>query len=190
MRSAVGKTRDTPGLVFVTKGFFLSFWPHLLPNNDFSIVSSCFNSGCCKYGRVKGSGELTFEILSSKMSSLVACSTGLVKNVEILPPWQVLSNRFLRHFLSLSDPLTSPLSSRFWINFRAAVEDEYNTGSVYVIISVHDRHGPKPGRHEAFSMLEAQALTHFSLEAQALVTKPKPKPGYLYSTNVSWIQLW
>ncbi len=45
------------------------------------------------------------------------------------------------------------------------------------------RHGPKPGRHEAetFSMLEAEALTHFSWEAEALVTKPKP--GYLYSTN-------
>ena len=52
-----------------------------------------------------------------------------------------------------------------------------------------NRHGPKPGRHEAeaeaSSMLEAEgeALTHFSLEAEALVTKPKP--GYLYSTDVS-----
>ncbi len=36
---------------------------------------------------------------------------------------------------------------------------------------------------EAFSMLEAEALTHFSLEAEALVKKPKPKPGYLYSTK-------
>ncbi len=35
---------------------------------------------------------------------------------------------------------------------------------------------------------EAEALTDFSLEAEALIKKPKPKPGYLYSTNVSWIR--
>ena len=40
------------------------------------------------------------------------------------------------------------------------------------------RHGLKPGCHEA------EALIHFSLEAEALVKKPKP--GYLYSTN--WLQ--
>ncbi len=53
------------------------------------------------------------------------------------------------------------------------------------------RHGPTPGLHEAkaeaFSNLEAEAFTHFSLEAEALVTKPKPKPkpGYLYSIILS-----
>ncbi len=43
------------------------------------------------------------------------------------------------------------------------------------------RHGPKPGSQEAeaFSILEAEALTLFKLEAEALVMKPKPKPGYL-----------
>ncbi len=37
-------------------------------------------------------------------------------------------------------------------------------------------HGPKPGcqEAEAYSILEAEALTLFKLEAEALVTKPKP----------------
>ncbi len=34
---------------------------------------------------------------------------------------------------------------------------------------------------EACSILEAEALTLFSLEAEALIKKPKP--GYLYNTN-------
>ncbi len=36
-------------------------------------------------------------------------------------------------------------------------------------------------------MFEAEALTHFNLEAEAeaLVMKLKPKPGYLYSTRRS-----
>ncbi len=44
------------------------------------------------------------------------------------------------------------------------------------------RHGPKLGcqEAEAFTILEAQALTLVNLEAEALVTKPKP--GYWYST--------
>ena len=37
-------------------------------------------------------------------------------------------------------------------------------------------------------MLEAEALIHFSLEAEADALVTKPKPGYLYSTNVSWIR--
>ncbi len=53
------------------------------------------------------------------------------------------------------------------------------------------RHGPSPGcqeaEAEAFSILEAKALTLFKLEAkaeaEALVTKPKP--GYLYTTHHS-----
>ena len=38
-----------------------------------------------------------------------------------------------------------------------------------------NRHGPKPGCHEAeaFSMLEAEALTHFSLEAEAEIEEAK-----------------
>ncbi len=32
-------------------------------------------------------------------------------------------------------------------------------------------------------MLEAEAVTHFKLEAEALVTKGKPKPDYLYRTK-------
>ncbi len=45
------------------------------------------------------------------------------------------------------------------------------------------RHGPKLGcqEAEAFSILEAEALTLFKLEAEALVMKPKP--GYLYRTK-------
>ncbi len=42
------------------------------------------------------------------------------------------------------------------------------------------RHGPKPGSHEA----KAEALTLINLEAEALVTKPRPKPGYLYYTHL------
>ncbi len=46
-----------------------------------------------------------------------------------------------------------------------------------------NRHWPKPGcqKAEAFSILEAEALTLFELEAEAeaLVMKPKPKLGYL-----------
>ncbi len=47
------------------------------------------------------------------------------------------------------------------------------------------RHGLKPDSHEAeveaFTKLEAKAkaLTLINLEAKALVTKLKPKPGYL-----------
>ena len=45
-----------------------------------------------------------------------------------------------------------------------------------MLILASSRHGPKPGRHEAeaFSIAEAEAFTHFSLEAEAeaLVTKP------------------
>ncbi len=40
------------------------------------------------------------------------------------------------------------------------------------------RHGPKPecqeAEAEAFSILEAEAVTLFKLEAEALVIKPKP----------------
>ncbi len=34
---------------------------------------------------------------------------------------------------------------------------------------------------------KAKAFTHFSLEAEAEPLVKKPKPGYLYSTNMSWI---
>ncbi len=48
------------------------------------------------------------------------------------------------------------------------------------------KHGPKSDSHEAeaFTKLEAQAqaLTLINLEAEALVTKPKP--GYLYYTHL------
>ncbi len=40
---------------------------------------------------------------------------------------------------------------------------------------------------EVVLILQAEALTHFSLEAEALVNKLKP--GYLNSTNVSWIRI-
>ncbi len=52
----------------------------------------------------------------------------------------------------------------------------------YNAITVN-RHGPKPGSHkadtEASPRLDAEALTLVNLEAEALVVKPKPKPGYL-----------
>ena len=46
------------------------------------------------------------------------------------------------------------------------------------------RHGPKLDSHEAeaFTNLEAEAGTLINLEAEALVTKPKP--GYLYYTHL------
>ncbi len=49
---------------------------------------------------------------------------------------------------------------------------------------VPSRHGPKPDSHEAeaFTKLEAETLTFINLEAEALVTKPKP--GYLYYTHL------
>ena len=66
-----------------------------------------------------------------------------------------------------------------------------------------NRHGPKPDSHEAeaeaFKKLEAEAkpLTHINLKAEALFTKPKPKPGYLYYTRYmcfcnqnDWLQSW
>ncbi len=66
------------------------------------------------------------------------------------------------------------------------------------------RHGLKPGRHEAeaFSMLEAEALTNFSSEAEAeALTPEKPKPEnvwqklpitkYIISLALWWIKsLW
>ncbi len=58
---------------------------------------------------------------------------------------------------------------------------------------VETRRGPKPGCHEAeaFTTLEAkaEALTLVNLEAEAEALVTKPKPGNLYSTNVSWIQI-
>ncbi len=52
------------------------------------------------------------------------------------------------------------------------------------------RHGPKPDSHEAETDAEAEALTLISLEAEALVRKPKLKPGYLYYTHLqkkAWV---
>ncbi len=52
---------------------------------------------------------------------------------------------------------------------------------------IRTRHGPKPGCHEvkahaeAFSMLEAKVMTHFSLEAVA--EAKRPKAGYCYSAK-------
>ncbi len=42
------------------------------------------------------------------------------------------------------------------------------------------RHGPKPGcqEAEAFTILEAEAVTFVNLEAEALLMKPKTKPGF------------
>ncbi len=61
---------------------------------------------------------------------------------------------------------------------------------MWLLFQTWNRHGPKPGSHEAeaFTKLEAEAeaLTLINLEAEALVTKPKPKPkpGYLYYTHM------
>ncbi len=89
----------------------------------------------------------------------------------------------------LRAPLLSTIG-KYFLSARTRIgAPQIDPGNSIVHAQYKSRHGPKPARHEAeaFSMLEAeaQALTHFSLEVEALVTKPKP--GYLYSTNVCWI---
>ena len=53
---------------------------------------------------------------------------------------------------------------------------------ILCLTSPPTRHGPKPGcqEAEAFSILEAEALTLSKLEAEAKALVTKPKPGYLY----------
>ncbi len=63
------------------------------------------------------------------------------------------------------------MASSVWVQLTPPLLKWEKKKLFYGLFHLESRHGPKPGSQEteAFSILEAEAFTHFKLEVEALV---------------------